>query len=580
MSENIQSFLDQVKDVATVLEESEIIDLITVVENQISVSKLQLLVLGTIGSGRFSTTNVLLGQSKLLPISPIPKAPIPVNINYGETVTAEVAEKNGLKTVVPIEKLQTFLTNPHTNAATYQSVEIQTSCDFVKTSSLRIEAINNKRESKEWKEILAGTDYIILVLNAVALLSEPERKFIKDIIIPYFGLERVVILLNKIDLIPEDEKSSISELVKKFLGSFESQPILIDFSADKINQSDNKLIETGYEALINLLKSDLFKNFSHLKLAAIRQTLEICLTELEQAAALQNSLITTNEADIEDLLNKIKSKNQWLERRIEKAHNKVEAFINTIIKEQLLREIENFSLILKEQLDDEIMPIEDITTIKKYLPGYLEALWVEFFNAQQINLRNQIMEEVKRIHETVKEDLKEFIGDTGNNFPNILNEFDPSPTNMVNFLMPQRATNNISNVATTLQLGGFLLLAINFPVGLTSIGAGTITRIISKKSIQNSEKEAIVKSAVNTIKELEAQIKKQVNNNFSELTNQLKSAITDLYNQQIDHIRNELENSLKSQQKIITKKEDIARLTNVTIPQLRQLFNQIAIANN
>ena len=151
---------------------------------------------------------------------------------------------------------------------------------------------------------------------------------------------------------------------------------------------------------------------------------------------------------------------------------------------------------------------------------------------------------------------------------------------MNNFLMPKRGTSGIGMFSTGLELAGLFMFAASPPVGLAYIGAGAITRIISKKSINTSEKQAIVESAMNTIKELEAQIKKQIDQNFSELTDKFKSAITDLYSQEIVQIRNELEQHLKEKQTLSSKKEDLNRLTSDTIPEFRKQFNQIFFANN
>lgn len=579
MAQTIQSFLGQLKDTARVLDKSGTIDLITTVENQVSSSKLRLLIVGNTGSGRSSVANVILGESELLPVSPIPKASIPVTINYGNRVTAELAAKNGLKTSVSTEQLRTILTSFNTDAAEYEKIEIQTDSDLLKTCSFRIETIASKRKNIEWKEILATTDYIILVLKAVAILSEWEKKFIRDVIVPHFGLERVVILINKIDLIPSNEKSSVSELVNRFLGSFESQPIIINFSA-AIDESDDKIVNSGYESIMNLLKSDLLQNSDKIKLAAIRQAVEICIAEVEQTAVRRSTLFSTDETELKEFLNEIDSKEQLLQERIQKVHNKVEILINSLIKESLFREIENFNFSLKEQLSDEVMAIKDIKVIKRHLPGYIEALWVEFFNTQKAKMTSQIMEETKRINEIIKEDLKELIGNANNNFPNSLSSFEASPANMTTLLIPKRGTSNRGNFATALELGGLLLLAVNAPVGLASVGAGVITRRISQKSIQISEKQAIVQSAMNSIKELEAQIKKQVDKNFSELTEKFKSAITDLYTQEIAQIRDDLEKYLNQKQTLMSKKEDINRLTSETIPEFRKQFNKIFITNN
>lgn len=579
MAQTIQSFLSQLKDTARVLDKSETIDLITTVENQVNSSKLRFLILGNTGSGRSSVTNVILGQSELLPVSPIPKAAIPVTINYGNTLSIELAAKNGLKRSVSTEQLRTILTSFNTDATEYENIEIQTDSDLLKTCSFRIETITSKRKDIEWKEILATTDYIILVLKAVAILSESEKKFIRDVIVPHFGLERLVILMNKIDLVPNDEKSSVSELVNRFLGSFESQPILINFSA-AIDESSEKILNSGYESIMNLLKSDLLQNSDRVKLATIRQAVEICIAEVEQRAIRQSTLFSTDETELKQLLNKINFQKQSLQERIHKVHNKVEVFINSLIKEKLFREIENFRFSLQEQLSDEVMAIKDIKVIKKHLPGYLEALWLEFFNIQKAKMTSQITEETKRINKIIKEDLIELTDDTNNSFQKSLNSFEAASVNMNNFLMPKRGTSGIGMFSTGLELAGLFMFAASPPVGLAYIGAGAITRIISKKSINTSEKQAIVESAMNTIKELEAQIKKQIDQNFSELTDKFKSAITDLYSQEIVQIRNELEQHLKEKQTLSSKKEDLNRLTSDTIPEFRKQFNQIFFANN
>ena len=144
MSETVQYLLEQIKEAAVVLEDSNTIDLITAVQNQSSISKLRLLIVGSTGSGRFSVANVILGQPKLLPTSPIPKAAITLGVGYGKTVTVEVAAKNGVKTAMEEDKLRTFLTSPDTDATAYESIEVKTNCDLLKTCEIRIENIKSQ----------------------------------------------------------------------------------------------------------------------------------------------------------------------------------------------------------------------------------------------------------------------------------------------------------------------------------------------------------------------------------------------------------------------------------------------------
>src|SRR5215475_10953503 len=90
MSETIASFLAQIKDAAQMLEEPELLDLVAAVEEHTHQSTLRFMVVGLTGSGRGSLVNALLGQPRPLPTSPIPKAPIPIQVQYGETLTVEL----------------------------------------------------------------------------------------------------------------------------------------------------------------------------------------------------------------------------------------------------------------------------------------------------------------------------------------------------------------------------------------------------------------------------------------------------------------------------------------------------------
>ncbi|MEZ2231654.1 hypothetical protein [Microcoleus sp.] len=577
MPETIQSFLDKVKDAAAVLGESDTIDLITAVKNQTSNSKLRLLVVGSAGSGRFSVANFLLVQPELLPTSPIPKAAISLVISHGEKDNAEVCTKNGTRMVIPVEKLRSFLTSPDTQASNYLNIELKTNCDLLKTCELRIENINGNKNIAEWKELLAGTDYAILVLNATALLSEKERHFVRDILKPNLGLERVAIVINQMDLVPEDERLSISEMVRTFLGSFESQSVLMEFSAAKANKAlkSGDVTTNGYKVLSNFVKVDLVEKHSFLKSAAMHQAAEICLTEVTESAVRQNSLISTNETELQELLDKIDSQSQGVESHIQRAQQKIEIFVNTFLKEEFFREIEGFGFALRQQLSEEIMLIEDVTTIRRHLPGYIEAVWAEFFDSQLASIRNKLINEMKGVDKNIQGDLRELLGDKASNLQSFLSIFDQTPANLRNLLMPRRSKNKVGFVATGLQLGGFLVLVANLPLGLAAIGSGQIVRMLGKKTMETDDKKAILESAIGAIQELEGQIKQQVESQFVELTNKLKTATADLYTEGITKIRSGVKDAIASHQDLLTKKEKIDRLVSVTVPELKQHLEQL-----
>jgi hypothetical protein len=577
-AQTFQSFLAQVKDAATLLEEPDTIDLIEAIKSQTRESKLQLLIIGATGSGRFSIANVLLEQPNLLPTSSIPKLTISVSIGYGESVIAEVAAQNGVRTVKPLEELKPFLTSPDTDQSKYQTIDVKTNCDLLKTCEINIENINAKRSDLEWKELLTRTDYVILVLKAVAVLSEPERQFIKEIIKPNFALERVAILLNQIDLVPEDERASISEFVRSFLGPFESQPLLMEFSAKLARKSlgtDSLITDRNYEALRNLVKFDLIRNLSLLKSEAMRQAAEICLNEVEEKATHQIALMTTQKSELEELSNKINSQNQWLESRIQKAQNKIELFINTLIKDKFSLEVQGFSLALQQQLPGEIMPIQDITKIRRYLPGYLEAVWVDFFKYQEEEIKGNLITEIKHISQTVQEDLQELLGNQANKFPPLPSSLDTTSVNLKTFIIPKRGKNPANPIATVVQLSGLLMLTASVPLGIATFGSGQLIRLIGKEAIDKADKEAIIIEASKAIQEQNNQINQKVENQFDNLTKELKIVIADLYTKAINNINEALQHAMTFSDQTTGKKEEIEMLVRETIPELRQIIRKI-----
>ena len=141
------------------------------------------------------------------------------------------------------------------------------------------------------------------------------------------------------------------------------------------------------------------------------------------------------------------------------------------------------------------------------------------------------------IEENAQGDLQELVKDRNVNLQTLVGNFDPTPANMRNFLMPKRGENPVGSLASGLQLGGLLLLIPNLPLGLAAIGLGQATRILGKQEIETSDKKAIAAAAIESAKELEKQIKQQVDEQFAQLTEQLKTGIQDLYEDRIAQIR-------------------------------------------
>lgn len=576
MSEAMSSFLEQVNTAAQTLEDQELLDLIAAAQAHSEVSTLRLLIVGATGSGRFSLANALLGQARFLPASPVPKAPVPLEISYAESASIELVEKDGSRKALSPERLRSFLTSSEIQVSEYRQVDVKTNSDLLKTASFRIESIGAAHSPAAWKEVLAGIDYVFFTLKAVALLSEEERRFIEEVLHPAIGLERVTIVINQIDLIDQEDRPELTERLRAFLGPFERQPAIIEFSTLQVGQGEgDSALDSGYEALIRITRSDLIDHHQTTRAAALRQTAELCLTTLEETVTRQQALAATSEADVKDLLGKIDARQQWLPARIERVQHRVDTFINAMLREQFLREIEGFSAALQQQLPIELQPVQEMTTLKRYLPGYLESLWKSFFNGQLDAIRSKLAAEVKQINQMIEDDFRELLESQGTGFQDQVRGFEDSPDRLRTLIMPRRGKNQAGTIATGVQVVGLVLLIPNLPLGLAAIGIGQAIRMVFKKDTDAADRQALIDSAVNAVHELELQIKKQVSSRFDSISEEMKKAVADRYEQGLTNLRALLEESLAWRDKLGAKQAHLSSLREQTIPELRGLLAQL-----
>jgi hypothetical protein len=551
------------------------------VQQQTGASRLRLLIVGAPGSGRFSLANVLLNRRGLLPASPIPRSPVSVHVRYGEGTTVEGVGSDGIVSLIAPENLRQFLTAPDSNAESYQQLHITTDSDILRNSNLRIESIGARRSASEWKEMLAGSDFTLLVLNALALLSEQEKRFIRDLLQPGFGLERVAIIINQMDLVAEDERASITELVRMFLGAFERQPSIIEFSAAQaIAGMDDRgggaiPPSSGYDTLLRLVRDDLLGRHRALRTAAMQQAATLCLNELESAVQRHLALLGSNEADLKQMLGQLDPQSEWLKSRTERAQHRIDAFVNTLLKEQCLRDIEAFSASLREQLPGEVMSVGKVEDIKRHLPGYIEAVWGEFFTYLMPPLRNQLFDEMLQVSDSAAADVRELLGTQAVPFQEALHSFAPIPSSMKAFLMPARGHHPAGSTATWMQVGGLALLIPLPQISLALLGVGQAVRMLFQRDIAAADKRAIIGSVTSATYELERQIKQQVESHFHALAQELKQTVASLYEQGIASIRTSLEASIAQHGDVAGQQQQVEHLAETTIPELRQMLERL-----
>jgi hypothetical protein len=570
MPQTIPALIERIADAASSQDDDRLLEMLEVLREHGATPRLQLLIAGSTGSGRASLANLILDRPGLIPPSPIPRAPISLMVRSGSGAEVTAISTDGMRTVLSTERLRSFLTSP-TTPGRYTAAEVRDTAEILETCELRLEAIEADRSDSDWTDLLAGVDYLFLVLNATALLSDLERRFVKEHLSAGFGLHRVAIVVNQMDLIPEDERESILDLVRIFLGPFESQPAIVEMSA---LEAAGDTAEGGYDALMTLL-DDLLERHGDIRAGTARRALASALSELEDSVRRQDALFALDESEAARMRETIASRRDWLHGRIERAQSRVDAFLNTIVKERLLREIEGFADAIRHRLSGEIRSIEDLTTVKKYLPGYMETIWKDFLHSQMIAVRVHLLDETRRIEELVEGDLAELVGDVGKSLRGRIRDLDSGTHAMHILVMPRRGKHHASGIAKSLGYFGLGTFVWNPPLGALSMGAGVLVRRIFKGGMEEADRSAVVAAALTASRDLERELKGRIEKQFKELIETVKADVEALYRQGIEDIERSLDERTSEREGFLARKEQLHTLIHITLPELRSMLNEL-----
>jgi hypothetical protein len=564
------SMLEEIADIAGILDRPHMLEIIEGVLEHKRAAKLQLLVVGSVGSGRSTLANILLRRPDLLPESPIPKPPVGIEVQHGERISAIRVGADDSRTALPAGRLRAVLTEP--DGGHGEHVVVQAPSDLLEMCDLRIESLEAGLSSSGWRAVLGSTDYVILLLNGTALLSNAERQFVRDRLATEVGLERVALVVTHMDLVPEDERDSILGLLTTFLGPFQSQPAILGLSLRDIARGGPDA--AGYDALMTLM-NDLLEQRAPIREAAMQQMLAALLDEVESAATEIEALYSLEEEDVRRVQEGIVSQRAWLERRIERVQGRIEAFVDTLLKEQLLRQIEGFGEAVRTRLPQEIDSVDDLAVIRRHLPGYLETVWTEYLRGRMIAVRTELVEEEARLNAMIEADLSELLSGAGQITDGMKRDFETDPLALHVFIMPKRGKHRATNIVRGLSLNGLFMLFVAPQLGIISLAASQVIQRIYKGDISTADRQAVIASAAPASRELEREIKRRIAEQFATLTERLKDDASSAYRQGVEQIAEMLDERAKHQQDLEARRTEIRAVVRERLPRLRALSQQM-----
>jgi hypothetical protein len=408
-----------------------------------------------------------------------------------------------------------------------------------------------------------SSDYVIFVLKAPVLLSQDEKLFIKNTLINYFNLDKIIFLISQIDLIDNDEISSISSYVRTFLSELSTETSIIPYSILKDRDMIHTIIDEKFLQHLGKIKHENFLD-----------CISICIDTLEAEINRQLKIKKISEEAMLKVLNEIDAKASWFNSRIERIKNKIEAFINTIIKEDLLRDVEGFNNVLKDSLPLEIDSIDSLELIKKFLPLYIGNLWKEFFEIKSIKINENINTELSSIKKEIQDDFIKFFDDSQIDIDEMLSSININKEGIITNINPNRNINIADKIATGFGMLGLGLVFFNLPLAIVSLGSGHLLRKVFQNSIKESDKTAIKETLNNSLNDLLSSIEDSLHQSFNEYSKKLKDEVCNIYLNGINTLKTEFQENVKNYDIIKKNTDAYEKILFENIPALRSSLKE------
>jgi hypothetical protein len=532
VTEDAQTTLSAVEAIAHATDEIAVANAIDNLRRASTMPRLRLLVIGEAGSGRATVANLLLGRPGLLPASAVPRPATRLEIEHGvpDRVTAVNATGE-----VPL--LPTPLEDAVRSAATsgqYTAVKVSANAPLLATTTLVLEDLSIERAQDEWLRLLGETHYVLLVLRAVALLSERERRFLADVLEPHFGLGRVGLVVNQADLVDEDERAELAQRLRRFLGPYEAQPAIIVRGRGGL----------GDESLQTLVGHDLQVGYGALRQASLQsgamQSVAALRSRLERRAAL----LDTDDAALRELAATLDDRSGWLQTRVARAQQRLEADVATLIAEPLLRDVEDFTQILKGQLETQLTEVDDLNAVRRHLPGYVEHLWGTFLEGRLSRARARLAAEVETLAADVQRDLADAAGEAT---PSRILLGDSVAADSVFarlFLPPTRGSDLGSAAASVVQVFGLVLTMSNLGTAAAALGLGHLMRTMFEPGQRAADQKALLAALREGLTDIEKVVKNQLQQTLGAAVGEIKGAVAEAYEQGAASLRTRVEAAL------------------------------------
>jgi uncharacterized protein HemX len=252
--------------------------------------------------------------------------------------------------------------------------------------------------------------------------------------------------------------------------------------------------------------------------------------------------------------------------------HRVSAFVGTLLGGRARHDIQEFGTVFRRRLPAEIEAVDDLATVKRYLPGYIEHVWRELLRHEAISMRRAVEDEIKQIDAMIQDDLRGLLGE-GIALEGLISEIDPVSDTPDSFVMPRRGAHFASSIAKGLSYQGLILTLWNLPLGLASLGAGHLVRRLYRSGIQKAERKAYVDAATAASREFEEEVLRRLDQDMRTMTDELRAGVESAYRGAAERIESFLSGHVRQAHDIAARRDEIARVTAHIVPEIRALLD-------
>jgi hypothetical protein len=239
------------------------------------------------------------------------------------------------------------------------------------------------RTEDQWRFLLSGVDFLLLVSREEQLLTADERKFLACGPIGQFGLSRCALILQHNPDLTESHRGDIRAALVRYFSGCEAEPMTIEHGPASIDLAN-------FQAYLK-------RSFQPMKLESLavtaRSTLELLKGAYQRRCQEQERDFAARESERREREQQLKERSA----AVETLEATLEFYLQSVMQRKYEEEIRAFGAALSQDLDREIRSANEMSPLIRHIPHYLADTWRSYVLGLLARMQKEINGQLKVI---------------------------------------------------------------------------------------------------------------------------------------------------------------------------------------